>query len=52
MTGHISLKDLPNLKVSYKNAIDNNLSEFTFNNHPLLVAYAKYLIEYLESINK
>jgi len=40
---------LENLKAFYKKAVDTNQEQFVFEGHDLLVAYAKYLIEYLES---
>lgn len=43
-----SKKDLTMLKKSYKNAVDNNESQFKYQGQTLLTAYAKYLIEYAE----
>lgn len=37
------------LKIAYKNAVHSKEEVFTFDNQEYLVAYAKYLIEYLES---
>jgi len=37
------------LKTEYKKSVDNNIEMFIFDGHELLTAYAKYLIEYLES---
>lgn len=42
-------KDLDALKVEYDKAIKENKDQFVFDKHVLLVSYAKYLIEYLES---
>lgn len=40
---------LERLKKAYKAARESGASEFTFEGVPLLVDYARYLIEYLES---
>lgn len=37
------------LKRTYRKAVDENKTQFTFEGHELLVSYAKYLIEYLET---
>jgi hypothetical protein len=37
------------LKSEYKNAVENNKEIFIFQGHELLTAYAKYMIEYLNS---
>ena len=49
MENTITLKDLPSLKVAYEKAVKEGLKSFTFNSGVLLTAYAKYLIEYLET---
>jgi len=36
------------LKAAYRKACDAGETQFTFDGHELLVAYAKYLIQYLE----
>ena len=36
------------LKQQYEQALKDGKEEFTFEGHLLLVAYAKYLLEYLE----
>lgn len=43
-------EDLPELKNRYNKAIKNGNDTFMFNNVEILVGYAKYLIEYLETI--
>lgn len=42
-------QELSNLKRSYTVAIRNKKDQFTFKGNELLVSYAKYLIEYLET---
>ena len=37
------------LKNEYQKSVDNNIEVFIFDGHELLTAYAKYMIEYLES---
>lgn len=37
------------LKNAYKNAINQNLEEFNFDNREILTSYCKYLLEYLDS---
>ena len=39
-------------KVAYNLALNKHLEMFTFENHSFLVGYAKYLIEYLDSVFK
>lgn len=39
---------LRRFKEAYKKALDNNDEAFTFDGHEFVVAYAKYLIEYLD----
>lgn len=46
----ISLADLPALKKAYEQAVKDKKEQFNFNSHPLLVSYAKYVIEYLEGL--
>lgn len=41
--------DLPELRRLYKQAVSEGATEFTFKEHTVLVDYAKYLIEYLET---
>lgn len=40
---------LRSLKAAYKKALANGVEHFTFEDKPLLVSYAKYLIEYLDT---
>ncbi len=40
---------LSELKKQYNVAIENNLEVFIFDGSELLVSYAKYLIQYLET---
>lgn len=39
------------LRRRYKEAVKNGEKVFVFDGHDLLTAYAKYLLEYLESYN-
>lgn len=45
----ITLGDLPALKRAYNTAVKEELSSFMYKGKEVLVLYAKYLIEYLES---
>lgn len=38
------------LKAAYDAAVKDNKKQFTYDGEPVLVAYAKYLIEYLDEI--
>jgi hypothetical protein len=38
------------LKNEYNKSVQNNLEVFTFEGHELLTTYAKYLIQYLQTI--
>ena len=49
-TEEMSLEDIKKFRESYQTAIDNNELSFIFNNHKILVVYAKYLLEYIDSI--
>ena len=40
--------ELVRFKKAYSTATKMELSEFTYNGHHFVTAYAKYLIEYLE----
>ena len=40
------------LKKEYKEAVNAGQESFTFKGEELLVSYAKYLIEYLDSVFK
>lgn len=42
--------DLPRLKKLYNKALESGVEYFVFDGHELLVNYAKYLIEYLETL--
>lgn len=44
----VSVEDLPELKKSYQKALKDIKESFDFKGREVLVAYAKYLIEYLE----
>jgi hypothetical protein len=48
----VSIKDLIPLKRRYKVAKDKGLITFPYKGVILLTSYAKYLIEYLETIKK
>ncbi len=43
-----TLNTYQRLKIDYRNARQNNLEVFTFDNQELLTDYVKYLIEYLK----
>jgi hypothetical protein len=45
----LSYTDLPEFKALYKKALREEKNEFLFKNQRVLVSYAKYLIEYLNS---
>ena len=45
----INKSELANLKLAYKKAIEYERPSFLFQKKELIVGYAKYLIEYLES---
>ncbi len=47
---YVSVDDLPALKILYKKAVEDGATEFIYKGWPVLVNYAKYLIEYLESL--
>ena len=51
---HILLtsNDLPALKASYEDAKENGREVFVFHGNEILVAYAKYMIEYMESVER
>ncbi len=46
----VSVHDLPALKREYEQAVIHEADRFWFNGATMLVDYAKYLIEYLESV--
>ena len=50
--GSVSLSDLPKLKQAYAEAVRSNADKFNFKGDEILVAYAKYLIEYMEGLGK
>ena len=41
-------KDFKQFKKDYKNAVDNKLPTFIFQERTVVTSYAKYLIEYVE----
>ncbi len=47
----VSVHDLPALKRAYEQAVTHKAKHFWFNGATMLVDYAKYLIEYLESVH-
>ena len=49
---NISKSDLPVFKHAYNKAIEDNQTSFMFSGNEVLVKYAKYLLEYLENIEK
>lgn len=48
----VGLDDLAPLKAAYKAAVCSRAELFTYRGAPILVAYCKYLIEYLEGVKK
>ena len=46
----VGLEDLPEIKKRYEKAMKENRDTFMYNYVPVMVSYAKYLIEYLESL--
>lgn len=50
MGDSVTLDDLPSLKEAYEKATKKGLEEFAFKNSILVTQYAKYLIEYLETL--
>jgi len=48
----VGLQDLPTLKKAYNKAVEDKANTFMFKDTELLVAYAKYLLQYLESVKK
>ena len=48
-TVSFDLTTFRNLKNEYQNAIQNNITVFTFEGNEYLNSYAKYLIEYLKT---
>lgn len=48
--GYVTLGDLTELKKAYNKAVEHSEEQFTFNGNELLTAYAKYLIQYLETL--
>lgn len=48
----ITLEDLPSLKKAYEQAKKDNKEQFTYKGNEILVSYAKYLVEYMESLRR
>jgi hypothetical protein len=48
--GMVKLEDLAPLKKAYQKAVNEGESQFNFKGMVFLTDYAKYLIEYLESL--
>ena len=48
---YITLEDLPELEKLYKKAIEEKRDIFIFKDSRLLVSYAKYVIEYFNSLD-
>ena len=48
----LTLADLPKLKRELNKAIKNHKDSFMFKNQEILVLYAKYVIEYLNTLKK
>jgi hypothetical protein len=46
----ISLEDLKPIKRLYNKAVKEEKTEFKYKDQTLLVSYAKYLIQYLETL--
>ena len=47
---NIKSTDMPKFKRLYKEAKDNDKTEFKFKGATVLVSYAKYVIEYFDSM--
>ncbi len=45
----ITKEEFKHLKLKYKDAVEKEKTNFMFKDNEILVSYAKYLIEYLES---
>ncbi len=45
----ITEEEFKHLKLKYKDAVEKEKTNFMFKDNEVLVDYAKYLIEYLES---
>jgi hypothetical protein len=45
-------EQIKELRVGYKNAVIEGLEQFPFRGDIIVTAYAKYLLEYLDSQNK
>mgnify|MGYP001598132325 CR=1 FL=1 len=46
----VNFSNLPKFKRLYNEAIKDNKTEFLFGDKPVLVSFAKYVIQYFESI--
>lgn len=46
----ITLENFPEFKKAYTEAIDEGKDKFDFKGDEVLVGYAKYVIEYVESV--
>lgn len=51
MQNRVTLKDLPSLTKAYNKAVKEGKTQFTYKGNELLVSYAKYLIEYMNTLN-
>lgn len=48
----MTLKDQKNFKAKYKKAVEEKKENFVFNGETIFTGYAKYVIEYIDSLNK
>ena len=49
---YVTLSELPKLKRAFNKAVKANKEIFKFKGEEILTSYAKYLIEYMESLKK
>lgn len=50
MLNFITAEDVPLLKKAYKEAVEKGKEQFQIGGKVLLTSYAKYLIEYLDTV--
>lgn len=52
MNYSINIDDIAGIKRAYNKAVKEKKDDFLYKGRPFLVAYAKYLLEYYETIIK
>lgn len=52
LADHVTANNLDEFKIAYKKAYSDDKKSFVFKGQELLTAYAKYLIEYLETLKR